>query len=213
VRWFFLLFGAGAFQNSVLAWSADHRDHHAATDGPDDPYSVTRGLWWAHMGWMYRSRPGSVAPEVRLKDLARFRSVRLQQRYYAVIAVTVGLVLPTLLGALWGDALGGLLVAGALRVVAVLQGTCCINSLAHYWGRRTYDAAGTARDNGFIAVFTFGEGYHSFHHRFQADYRNGVRWWHLDPGKWLIWTLSRAHAVTELRRTSADAIARARIPA
>ena len=58
VRWFLLAFGAAAFQNSALAWSADHRDHHADTDGPGDPYSVTRGLWWAHMGWMFRSRPG-----------------------------------------------------------------------------------------------------------------------------------------------------------
>ena len=83
VRWFLLAFGAAAFQNSALAWSADHRDHHGDTDGPGDPYSVTRGLWWAHMGWMFRSRPGSAAPAERLKDLAKYPSIRFQHRWYA----------------------------------------------------------------------------------------------------------------------------------
>ena len=139
VRWFLLAFGAAAFQNSALAWSADHRDHHADTDGPGDPYSVTRGLWWAHMGWMFRSRPGSAAPEQRLKDLAKYRSIRFQHRWYALVAIGFGLVLPTLVAWTWGDPWGGLLVAGALRAVVVLQGTFCVNSLAHYWGARPFD--------------------------------------------------------------------------
>ena len=134
VRWFLLAFGAAAFQNSALAWSADHRDHHADTDGPGDPYSVTRGLWWAHMGWMFRSRPGSVAPDQRLKDLAKHPSIRFQHRWYALVAIGFGLVLPTLIAWTWGDPWGGLFVAGALRAVVVLQGTFCVNSLAHWWG-------------------------------------------------------------------------------
>ena len=210
-RWFFLVFGAGAFQNSALAWSADHRDHHGDTDGPGDPYSVTHGLWWAHMGWMFRSRPGSAAPEVRLRDLASYRSIRWQQRWYAPLAIAVGLVLPMLVAGLaWGDWWGGLLVAGALRAVVVLQGTFCINSVAHWWGNRRYDRSGTPRDNPLIALVTFGEGYHSFHHRFQADYRNGVRWWQVDPTKWCIWSLWRVGLAGGLRRTSRAAIASAR---
>jgi stearoyl-CoA desaturase (delta-9 desaturase) len=211
VRWAFLVFGAGAFQNSALAWSADHRDHHADTDGPGDPYSMTRGFWWAHMGWMFRSRPGSARPEQRLRDLAAHRSIVLQHRWYAPLAIAVGLVVPTVLAATWGDVWGGLFVAGALRAVVVLQGTFCVNSLAHGWGRRAFDRAASARDNVVTALITFGEGFHSFHHRFQADYRNGIRWWDYDPGKWLIWTLARLRLARGLRRTSVDAIRRARL--
>jgi stearoyl-CoA desaturase (delta-9 desaturase) len=213
LRWVFLVFGAAAFQNSALAWSADHRDHHAHSDGPGDPYSITRGFWWAHMGWMFRSRPGSASPEQRLTDLARHRSVVLQHRWYAAIAIAAGLALPTALGALWGDPLGGLLVAGALRAVVVLQATFCINSVAHFVGRRTYDRASTARDSIATALITFGEGFHSFHHRFQADYRNGVRWWHFDPGKWLIWACERVRLVQSVRRTARSAIHAARTAA
>ena len=213
VRWCLLAFGAAAFQNSALAWSADHRDHHADTDGPGDPYSVTRGLWWAHMGWMFRSRPGSAAPEQRLKDLAKYRSIRFQHRWYALVAIGFGLVLPTLVAWTWGDPWGGLLVAGALRAVVVLQGTFCVNSLAHYWGARPFDPAGTARDNPVTALITFGEGYHSFHHRFQADYRTGIRWFDYDPAKWVVWLLAGLGLARDLRRTSREAIIAARTSA
>jgi stearoyl-CoA desaturase (delta-9 desaturase) len=162
------------------------------------------------MGWMFRSRPGSVAPDQRLTDLARYRSVVVQHRWYAAVAIGVGLVLPAALASLWGDVWGGLFVAGALRAVVVLQATFCINSVAHAFGRRTYDAAATARDSVVTALVTFGEGFHSFHHRFQADYRNGVRWWHFDPGKWLIWCCERARLATGVRRTAQAAIAAAR---
>jgi stearoyl-CoA desaturase (delta-9 desaturase) len=162
------------------------------------------------MGWMFRSRAGSAAPLERLKDLARHRSVVLQHRWYALVAVTTGLLLPMGIAALWGDALGGLFVAGTLRTVVVLQATCCINSVAHCWGRRTFDRSSTARDSSLTALITFGEGYHSFHHRFQADYRNGVRWWQVDPGKWLIWSLEQARLARAVRRTSRAAIAAAR---
>lgn len=213
VRWFLLAFGAAAFQNSALAWSADHRDHHADTDGPGDPYSVTRGLWWAHMGWMFRSRPGSAAPEQRLKDLARYPSIRFQHRWYAPIAIGFGLVLPALVAWTWGDFWGGLFVAGTLRAVVVLQGTFCVNSLAHFWGARSFDRAGTARDNPVTALITFGEGYHSFHHRFQADYRTGIRWFDYDPAKWTVWVLERLRLARDVRRTSREAITAARLPA
>ncbi len=211
VRWLFLLAGAAAFQNSAVAWSADHRDHHVATDGPGDPYSVTRGFWWAHMGWLFRSRPGSAHPLERLKDLSRYPSVRWQHRWYAPIAIVTGLVVPVAVASFWGDPWGGLLIAGALRAAVVLQSTLCVNSVAHWWGRRSYDLAASARDQPLTALITFGEGFHSFHHRFQSDYRNGIRWWDFDPGKWVVWCLARLRLATGLRRTAPDAIARARV--
>jgi stearoyl-CoA desaturase (delta-9 desaturase) len=208
VRWFFLAFGASSFQNSALSWSADHRAHHADTDGPGDPHSITKGAWWAHMGWLFYRRESS-ADVSRLTDLYGIRSVRLQERYYALFAVGLGLVLPTLIASLWGDPWGGLLVAGFLRSVVLLQATFCVNSLAHLLGRRRYDGRVSARDSLITALVTFGEGYHSYHHRFPFDYRNGMRWWQYDPSKWLIWTLSRLGLVSRVRSASPGTVARA----
>ena len=113
------------------------------------------------------------------------------------------------LAATWGDPWGGLFVAGFLRAGIMLQATFSINSLAHLVGTRRYDQRSSARDSTLTALVTFGEGYHSFHHRFPFDYRNGVRWWHYDPSKWLIWTMAQLRLVNTVRSASPSTIARA----
>jgi len=206
VRWALLVFGAATFQNSALSWSADHRAHHADTDGADDPHAITRGAWFAHVAWLFRRRTAS-ADVTRIADLWAVRSIRLQHRCYAPIAVTVGLVLPTAIAWTWGDPWGGLLVAGFLRVALMLQATFCVNSLAHLIGTPRYDRSSSARDSALTALVTFGEGYHSFHHRFPFDYRGTVRWWRYDPSKWVIWTLAQARLVSHVRTASATSVA------
>ena len=210
VRWFFLVSGAATFQNSALSWSADHRAHHAHTDTSADPHSITRGAWYAHVSWLFRRREAS-ADVTRLHDLWPVRSIRLQHRWYPLLAITTGLVVPALLGLIWHDPIGGLLVVGFLRAAVLLQATFCINSLAHLLGRRTFDEGASARNSTVTALVTFGEGYHSYHHRFPFDFRNGVRWWHYDPSKWLIVCLERVRLTSRLRRAapaSIDAAAR-----
>ncbi len=208
VRWAMLAFGAATFQNSALSWSADHRAHHADTDGADDPHAVTRGVWFAHVGWLFRRRQAS-ADVSRLGDLWAVRSIRWQHRWYPVVAIGVGLVLPMAVAATWGDPWGGLFVAGFLRTGVMLQATFSINSLAHSVGTPRYDVRSSARDSTLTALVTFGEGYHSFHHRFPFDYRNGARWWQYDPSKWLIWTMARAWLVHTVRSASPASIAKA----
>jgi stearoyl-CoA desaturase (delta-9 desaturase) len=208
VRWFLLAFGAASFQNSAVSWSADHRAHHADTDGATDPHAVTRGLWFAHVGWLFHRRAAS-GDVRRLADLWAVRSVRLQHRWYPLVAISIGLALPMGVAATWGDPWGGLFVAGFLRAGVMLQATFSINSLAHMVGRKRYDVRSSARDSALTALVTFGEGYHSFHHRFPFDYRNGVRWWQYDPSKWLIWIMARARLVNTMRSASPSSIARA----
>jgi stearoyl-CoA desaturase (delta-9 desaturase) len=208
VRWCLLAFGAASFQNSAVAWSADHRAHHADTDGAQDPHAIDGGFWFAHVGWLLRRRPAS-ADVTRLADLWAVRSIRWQHRGCPFIAVTVGLLLPTAIATWWGDPWGGLLVAGLLRVMIQLQATFCVNSLAHLVGVRRYDRHSSARDSALVALVTFGEGYHSFHHRFPFDYRNGARWWQYDPSKWLIWLLARMGLASTPRTVSAGTVARA----
>jgi stearoyl-CoA desaturase (delta-9 desaturase) len=206
VRWFFLVVGAATFQNSAVAWSADHRAHHAHTDSTDDPHAITAGVWHAHMGWLFRRRDAS-ADVTRQNDLWSSSSIRAQHRWYAPIAIVTGLVLPALIATAWHDPIGGLLVVGFLRAAVLLQATFCVNSLAHLHGRQTFDGKASARNSTITALVTFGEGYHSYHHRFPFDFRNGVRWWQYDPSKWLIVTLNHVGLTSRLRRASRSSIA------
>ncbi len=210
VRAFYLLFGAASVQNSALKWCADHRDHHAQTDKEKDPYNIRRGFWWAHIGWVICKDPNPSTDRAIVKDLEADTLIRWQDRYYVPLAVLVGALIPGLLGFLWGDPIGALLVAGFLRVVLQWHATFSVNSFAHYIGTQPYSTRNSARDSFWTALITLGEGYHNFHHSFQSDYRNGVRWYHLDPTKWFVWSLSKIGMTWDLRRTSPQAIEQAR---
>ena len=94
--------------------------------------------------------------------------------------------IPLLLGLLHGDLLGMMLLAGVLRMVMTHHTTFFINSLAHIWGSQPFTDRNSARDNGILAFFTFGEGYHNFHHLWAWDYRNGVKWYQWDSTKWIL---------------------------
>lgn len=209
VKLFYLLFGAGAVQNSALRWSLDHRLHHAFTDQERDPYNIQRGFWWAHIGWVFFKNP-PVTDLRGIDDLQSDRLLAWQDRYYVPLAIVFGALLPLGLGFLWGDPIGALLVAGFLRIVVQWHATGTVNSVAHWIGRRPYSTRTSARDSFLTAWISFGEGYHNFHHRFQADYRNGVRWYQFDPTKWFVWILSKLGLTWDLRRTPALTIQRVR---
>ena len=103
-------------------------------------------------------------------------------------------------GLLIGDLWGTLLFAGLVRLVLTHHFTFFINSLCHIFGSRPYTDENTARDNAILAIFTWGEGYHNYHHYFQYDYRNGVKWWQYDPTKWFISLLAKVGLATNLKR-------------
>jgi stearoyl-CoA desaturase (delta-9 desaturase) len=207
VRFFYLLFGAASGQASVLRWAADHRDHHAHTDSDADPYNIKKGFWWAHVGWLFFKTPGSGTEHT--KDLLADRAIRFQDRFYLPLAIGVGMLLPMLIACAWGDPVGGLLVAGFLRLMVQYQATFSINSVAHKIGRRPYSTSVSARDSMVTALLTLGEGYHNYHHRFPSDYRNGVAFYHFDPTKWWVWIISKIGLAWDLRRVPADMIRRA----
>jgi len=185
VKLFFLVFGAAAFQGSALQWCTDHRRHHRYADTDEDPYNINRGFFYAHMGWLlYKEDPKYRG--VFLPDLAKDKWIELQHRVYVPFAIAMGFIFPMLVGWWLGDAMGGLLLGGLCRIVVSQHFTFLINSAAHSWGKRPYNDASTARDSFVLAVLTHGEGYHNFHHQFQSDFRNGVRWYQWDPTKWVI---------------------------
>lgn len=208
VRLFTLIFGAAAFENSVLLWASEHRRHHKHVDHDDDPYDITKGFFYAHMGWLL-IKLDPEPPFDNVLDLQKDRLVRWQHRNIHLIAVVVSFVIPSLLGWLWAGpvgALGSFLLAGVARVVVVQHMTFCINSLCHTVGNQPYSSRCSARDSWFMALFTFGEGYHNYHHEFQHDYRNGVKPWQWDPTKWTIWLLNKLGLAGQLRRVPTEKI-------
>lgn len=209
VRLFTLVFGACAFENSVLHWASDHRRHHKHTDHDEDPYDITKGFFWAHIGWIL-FKLDAEQPMDNVKDLRRDALVRFQDRFYVTIAFVVGLIFPAVVGYLtmggMVGAMAGFLVVGALRVVLVQQSTFFINSLCHCIGSQPYSTRCSARDSWIMALVTYGEGYHNYHHEFQHDYRNGVKAWNFDPTKWAIIALNKMGLVSDLRRVPTSKI-------
>jgi stearoyl-CoA desaturase (delta-9 desaturase) len=208
VKLFTLVFGACAFENSCLNWASDHRRHHKHVDHDEDPYDISKGFFWAHIGWLlFKLDPEP--PLDNVADLRKDKWVMWQHQYVHWIGLVVGLVIPSAIGyaynlsmgeVAWQGALGGFLIAGIARIVVAQHCTFFINSLCHTVGRQPYSTSHSARDSAIMAFLTFGEGYHNYHHEFQHDYRNGVKPWQWDPSKWTIWTLSKLGLVDGLRR-------------
>lgn len=213
VRVLLAIGGAMALQNSILHWASDHRIHHKHVDDNDrDPYSAKRGFWYSHIGWMLREyQTHRYSDYSNCRDLQKDKVVAWQHKYYLAIVLVSNFGITGLLGWLNGDILGMLLLAGVFRLVAVHHVTFFINSLAHIWGRQPYTDKNTARDNDVLALFTFGEGYHNFHHIFEYDYRNGIKWWQFDPTKWLIRGLSLIGWTKNLRRCPEERIEKAKV--
>jgi len=212
VRFVLAVGGAMTLQNSILHWASDHRVHHKHVDVNDkDPYSAKRGFWFSHIGWMLREYQSERYTDYsNCRDLQKDKIVMWQHNYYIPIVLVANFGVTALLGYLNGSILGMILLAGIARIVMVHHVTFFINSLCHIWGKQTYTDVNTAKDNGILALFTFGEGYHNFHHIFEYDYRNGIHWWHYDPTKWLIKLLSLLGMAKNLRKCPEDRIQQAK---
>lgn len=204
-----LFFGAAAYEESALKWASMHRRHHQFTDTDRDPYNIRRGFFYAHMGWFMFWKQSVEYNNV--KDLQKSAWVMHQHRYFQLWALASGVLVPLWAGYAVGTPwYGSLFLYVAARIAWVGHTAFFINSFAHTFGSRPYDRTISARDNWVGAFLTNGEGYHNFHHRFPSDYRNGVRWYHWDPTKWIIWTLARVGLAWGLKSTPGAVIRQAR---
>ena len=207
IEWIFMIAGSMALQNTILNWCSDHRLHHKKLDTEDDPYSIKRGFFHAHIGWIVKKSEREISG---IDDLKKKSAVKFQSRYYWFIALFLSFIFPLIIGFSYGRPIGGLLFGGVLRVTLVHHFTFFINSFCHFIGNRNYDINTSARDSWIMALFTFGEGYHNFHHRFQWDYRNGIKWYSFDPSKWIIKILSYLKMTYGLREASDSIILKAK---
>ncbi|KAI0313334.1 delta9-fatty acid desaturase [Amylostereum chailletii] len=199
LQYFLAIAGSGAGQGTIKWWARGHRAHHRYTDTPLDPYDITKGLMWAHIGWIvFKPRRRQGVSDI--SDLRASHVVRWQAKHYLWLLLFMALGLPTLIpGLCWGDWRGGFVYAGAVRLCCVYHSTWCVNSLAHYLGDAPFDDKHTPRDHVITALATNGEGYHNFHHQFPTDYRSAIEWYQYDPTKWFIWACSKAGLASHLK--------------
>lgn len=177
LEYLFTLFGVLALQGGPVKWVATHRIHHAFSDRPQDPHSPTKGFWWAHMLWLFAydevldtpSKYGRYAPE-----LARDPVHRWLDRYHAVPMVVLGGILLALGG--WPMLVWGLF----LRTAFVYHGTWLVNSAAHLWGYQNFDTNEGSTNNWWVALLSYGEGWHNNHHAYLHSAAHGLRWWEVD---------------------------------
>lgn len=185
-----------AFQCSALEWAFDHRQHHNHVDTEKDPYSIKKGFWYAHVFWLFdydRKWEDSVVP-----DLLKNPRVMFQHKHFVSITWAVNLAFVGI-ACLFMHPIAAFYMGFLFRIFAIHHSTWFINSLCHTFGSKSYAKELSAVDNAILAFLTFGEGYHNYHHAFANDYRNGIRWYHFDPTKWLVWVASRFGWVRNLR--------------
>ena len=202
----FLFFATVAGQGSALKWAHDHRIHHRHVDTELDPYGTPKGFWYSHLLWMFL--PSAEWRPRLVRDLTANPLVAFQDRHYGLLFAASNLSIIVVAGLALGDFAGAFVFLFLLRLAVAHHCTWFINSIAHLWGSKPFSTEHSAVNNFLIAVLTFGEGYHNYHHTFAGDYRNGVRWYQFDPPKYLIWAMSKLGLARELRRVNALTIRR-----
>ncbi|KAJ9110984.1 hypothetical protein QFC20_002751 [Naganishia adeliensis] len=185
------------FQGSAKWWVLRHRLHHRFTDSPEhDPYSATKGLWFAHCGWIFFKPKYSRMKLIEREDLESDPVLRSSPDSFSRHSLAkIG----------WNDAMGGYVWGGLVARLLIWHTTFCINSLAHWSGLQPYTEEVSARGNYLLAVLTSGEGNHNFHHAFPKDFRNGPHPADWDPTKWIIWVLHRYTAFVPTIATTPEA--------
>lgn len=215
------ILGSMALEGPVIKWVSNHRMHHAHADQPGDPHSPhstenghdlkpLSGLAHAHLGWMLGGSSRAL-PERYARDLERDPAIRLVERTF-LLWVVLGLAIPAAAGyALTGTAHGAIeafVWGGPVRIFALQHVTFAINSLCHFHGRRRFDTADESRNVAWLAPFSFGEAWHNNHHAFPTSAFHGLRPTDIDPSRWILAAAERAGLVWNVKRPSADRVAK-----
>jgi stearoyl-CoA desaturase (delta-9 desaturase) len=212
--------GSFAVQGNVTQWVADHRRHHAFSDLEGDPHSpwrfgnsvwgLTKGLFHAHMGWLFQrelSNRARFAP-----DLLRDRDLQKVDKLFPALVAT-SLLAPALIGGLvswsWQGALTAFFWAGLVRIGLLHHVTWAINSVCHVYGERPFEVREGDKAANFwpLAILSFGESWHNLHHADPTSARHGVLRGQVDPTARVIWLFEKLGAAYDVRWPKPDRIA------
>ncbi len=196
VEYFLTLCGALAFHGGPIGWVTDHRRHHAFAERDGDPHSPRRGLWWAHVGWIVHG----VSNNRDVESAARYAPDLAKDRFHVWISrwnfiPQVFLLAILYLAGGWQFILWGIFA----RVVFSWHAAFFINSVGHRWGARRFETSDDSRNNWWVALMSFGEGWHNNHHAHPASARHGLAWYEIDVTWYSIWTMEKLRLITKVR--------------
>lgn len=175
LRIFLMILNSIANQGSIYHWSRDHRIHHKYSETDCDPHNAKRGFFFAHVGWLLITKHPDVisaGKKLKLSDLEQDPVVKFQKNLDPWFSLFMCFIFPgvTCVYVLGDSFWYGFLVPGSLRYCFVLHFTWLVNSAAHLWGKRPYDALSNPAENYIVSYLSMGEGWHNWHHRFPYDY-------------------------------------------
>jgi fatty-acid desaturase len=182
LEYFLAVCGTLTLEGGPLFWVAVHRVHHQKSDQKGDPHSPREGFFWAHMGWIVFGEGNHNNTQLMGKyapDLAKHKFYRELNNWHWVPLVMLSAILYLIGGlpmVLWGS---------CLRVVVGLHSTWLVNSATHLWGRRRFATRDDSRNNWWVALLTFGEGWHNNHHAHPVSIRHGLAWYEIDHS-WIL---------------------------
>jgi len=197
----FAVFGTLNLEGGPIFWVATHRVHHQKSDQPGDPHSPRDGAWWSHVLWI-------VFGDVRhnnTKMLSKYAPDLAKHKFYVWLNDYHWVPLVVLAAILF--AIGGvpLVMWGIFaRVVFGLHATWAVNSASHMWGARRFNTRDDSRNNWWVALVTFGEGWHNNHHAHPVSARHGLAWYEIDPNFWGIWLLSKVGLARKIQVAKFD---------
>lgn len=172
------MLGSLAIQDGALKWVATHRIHHAHTETEKDPHSPREGGgYWSHLGWIIRGKAQGQNQETFARyvpDLLKDPIHVWMANHYYIFTIALGLILFAVGG--WSMVLWGIF----LRTVFGWHSTWIVNSITHIWGTRRFSTQDDSTNNGLVAFFSFGEGWHNNHHAHPASARHGLTWYEFD---------------------------------
>lgn len=186
-KWFeyvLTVIGTLNWQGGPIKWVGVHRLHHRDSDLPGDPHSPNNGFNWAHIGWMLYKDHDDFKPREAAKDLMRDKVTKWLDDYFflpqfALVAILYGIGY-SIDRAPFGLGFSFVIWGVCVRTVVVYHGTWLVNSASHIWGYRNFETTDQSRNNWWVAVLSFGEGWHNNHHAYQRSAAHGLRWWELD---------------------------------
>jgi stearoyl-CoA desaturase (delta-9 desaturase) len=188
LEYFFAFCGTLTLEGGPIFWVATHRIHHQKSDQPGDPHSPRDGAFWSHVGWILFGETNHNNTRMMAKytpDLAKHRFYVWLNNYHWVPVVILTVVLYLIGGlplVLWGN---------FVRIVFGLHATWLVNSATHMFGRRRFDTRDDSRNTWWVAIISFGEGWHNNHHAHPTSARHGLAWYEFDPSWLLIRVLRR----------------------
>jgi len=190
------LLGELAFQGSPIDWVATHRIHHANSDHDGDPHTVTRGVSWAHFLWLFRTNPAMPNEAEKARTVPDLYNNRFY-RALRVLNIPLQALLAVALFA-WGG--WSFVVWGVFaRLVFTYHTTWFVNSAAHSAGYRTYKTGDRSTNSWWVALLSFGEGWHNNHHAFPYSARHGMAWWEIDVTWWTVQVLRALKLADKVR--------------